>query len=78
MGHPAGQLSDGLHLLGLEQLRFQALVLGDIRGYPGIQDDTALVVPDRIPPVVNPAYRPVGLDNPVFVVPGDFFPVGCR
>ena len=30
MRHTAGQLSDGLHLLGLEELGFQALALGDV------------------------------------------------
>ena len=30
MGHPGGQLTDGLHLLRLAQLRLQAQLLGDV------------------------------------------------
>ena len=71
MGHAAGQPAHRFHLLGLEQLLFQGLALGDIRSHPGKHDDAALVVPDRKTPVVNPAHRPVRLDNPVFVVQRD-------
>ena len=71
VGHPAGQPAHRLHLLGLEQLPLQGLVLGDIRSHPGKQGDAALVVPDREAPVLNPTHRTVRPDNPVFVAPGD-------
>ncbi len=61
VGHAAGEVPQGLHLLGLEQLlagpfqfAFGFDPVGDVTGYLGEADQPAIAVADRIDHHVGP------------------------
>ncbi len=79
VGHAAGEVPQGLHLLGLEQLlagpfqfAFGFDPVGDVTGYLGEADQPAIAVADRIDHHVGPEATAVLAHPPAFLLETPF------